>query len=163
MCPAAPSTHYWLQRHPYSTLQPPGQEQASSTRHWPQGLRILPMQCTSTSNGKVSLHRRTLHTGQRAASSRWGHLTSAEDARKFLASMPVPQRLCLERAVLDTRKEQEGEMESAQDVTTPTWKQLKLCELKELTDDAWRIKAISQPNLSACYPAYIMSTLHACV
>ena len=47
-----------------------------------------------------------------------------EDAQKFLASIPVPQRQCLEQAVLDTRKKQESD----KDVTPPTWKQLKLCE-----------------------------------
>ena len=123
--PVVPRVH-WLQRQPYSTVGD------STTRHCPHHHHHAPSRPRALMSSRYtislstgSLHSRTLHTGQRAASSRWGHLTSVEDAQEYLASMPVPQRQCLERAVLDARKEQESDEE---DVTPPTWKQLKLCE-----------------------------------
>lgn len=44
-----------------------------------------------------------------------------EDAKKFLAALPVPQRIFLEKAVMETKKEE------AEAVTPPTWNQLQLC------------------------------------
>lgn len=69
---------------------------------------------------------RSLHAtsaGQpRFYSSRRGRLSSIEDAHKFLAELPVPQRMCLEKAVIEAKKEVEPEV-----VSPPTWNQLKLC------------------------------------
>lgn len=54
-------------------------------------------------------------------STRRGKLSSMEDAKKFLAALSIPQRTCLEKAVM------EGEA-GPEVVTPPTWNQLKLCE-----------------------------------
>lgn len=72
----------------------------------------------------VSLHRSLHTTSLGLYSSRRGRLSSIEDAQKFLAALPIPQRTCLEKAVMEARQ---GEAES-EAVTPPTWNQLKLCE-----------------------------------
>ena len=59
---------------------------------------------------------------RRHYSTRRGRLSSIEDAKKFLAALPVPQRMCLEKAVMETKKEE------VEVVTPPTSNQLKLCE-----------------------------------
>ena len=72
-------------------------------------------------SGPPAAHR-CLHTTPSALYSlRRGKLSSIEDAQKFLAALPVPQRTCLEKAVMESRKG-EGEEE---EVTPPTRNQLK--------------------------------------
>ena len=58
-------------------------------------------------------------------SSRRGELSSLEDARKFVASLPLTQKECLEKAIAEIREENNEHKEG---VTPPTWKQLRLCE-----------------------------------
>lgn len=81
---------------------------------------------STTSLGQPLHHstRRNAHTSSHCYSTRRGQLSSLEDAKEFLVSLPVPQRTCLEKAIMETKK---GEAEP-EVVTPPTWNQLKLCE-----------------------------------
>jgi hypothetical protein len=98
-----------------------------SSRSQLQATSMVRLHCYSTA--AVREHRVSASQASslwirapRHYSTRRGELSSKEDARKFLAGLPVPQRLCLEKAVLETTKV-EPEVE-----TPPTWNQLQLCE-----------------------------------
>lgn len=84
--------------------------------------RRLSVWCGTLRRSLPVHHHRSLHTTCRVSSLRRGNLSSTDDARKFLASLPVPQRECLERVVMEARKEE------GKDAKPPSWKQLKMCE-----------------------------------
>ena len=126
--------YHWLHRLQRPTEQPTRHLHHVSTRHWPHTPPRWIMQQQIGDRARrphtTTTTTRPLHTSIGTTSSRWGHLTSVEDAQKFLASMPVPQRQCLEQAVLEAREKAEQE----KDGTPPTWRQLKLCELASLAE-----------------------------
>lgn len=109
---------------------------ATSAAEGPQRLLIgehtASCSCSSVRIRPANMHLvatplRSLHTTSVGHpcpySSRRGHLSSIEDAQKFLAALPIPQRMCLEKAVMEANKGVEPEV-----VTPPTWNQLKLCK-----------------------------------